>query len=277
MARSFGPLLAVLVVLFGCSRDDSQPAPPKPLFGWLCGSATTAPPDAAPALPPATAATCTKELRAAMTAATDDPKWPALYARATAECAHACDRDPKDADTCAVLDRLVLHQCEAVRNGGRCAKMCETADSPSLRTAMCKHAAQRAVADAAGAGRRAGDRVIAKWTNGRWYPGTITKVTAAGTFDVLYDDGDRSRGLSASRVRDGAPPKKQTAARSTSRPASTVREGASCAGPGWRHVCGGVCTDIKEDNNHCGGCGNRCGDGYHCDGSGTCRDASGRL
>lgn len=132
---------------------------------------------------------------------------------------------------------------------------------------------------------RKGDKVSAQWSNGRWYPGTLTAVYSDGTADVRYDDGDRSRGLPFAKIRLVKRPMLEVevevadapAARAPTTKKKGLVEGASCAGPGWQYVCGGRCTDVKSDTANCGSCGHRCDDGYTCDGSGTCRDASGRL
>jgi hypothetical protein len=122
-----------------------------------------------------------------------------------------------------------------------------------------------------------GDRVIARWTNGSWYPGKIAAVRADGTFDVNYDDGDRSKGLSASKIRKRtattASTTKSTGKTTSSRPASD----APCPGPGITRRCNGVCVNIQENSNHCGGCNNRCPAGKSCDGHLFCRDAAGNL
>ena len=57
-----------------------------------------------------------------------------------------------------------------------------------------------------------GERVMAKWDNAKWYPGKIVGIKD-GKYDVDYDDGDKSRGLVAHRVRKmdaPAPPKPPT-------------------------------------------------------------------
>lgn len=125
-----------------------------------------------------------------------------------------------------------------------------------------------------------GDRVMARWpNNGRWYPGRIAAVRADGTFDIHYDDGDRSTALPASSVR------KQAASTASSSSSSTSSTGVSrrpdpnapCPGPGLTRRCNGVCVNIQENSNHCGGCNNRCPSGKSCDGHMSCRDAAGNL
>jgi hypothetical protein len=137
--------------------------------------------------------------------------------------------------------------------------------SPSLGSAA-------ATPPPAAAAFAVGDRVMARWTNGQWYPGKITAVRADGTFDVNYDDGDRSKGLSASKVR-----KRTSSSSSSSKKSSNSSSDAPCPGPGITRRCNGVCVNIQENNNHCGGCNNRCPDGKHCDGHLFCRDAEGNL
>ncbi len=44
--------------------------------------------------------------------------------------------------------------------------------------------------------------------------------------------------------------------------------GASC--PEGQEMCDGVCADLSVDRNHCGTCGNACGQGEVCDGAGSC-------
>ncbi|HEV7555663.1 MAG TPA: hypothetical protein VGO00_09430, partial [Kofleriaceae bacterium] len=120
-----------------------------------------------------------------------------------------------------------------------------------------------------------GDRVMARWpANGRWYPGKISAVRGDGTFDIHYDDGDRSNALAASSVR------KQTASTSTSGSTSSSSRPAGdapCPGPGITRRCNGVCVNIQENNNHCGGCNHQCPSGKTCDGHLFCRDAQGNL
>jgi hypothetical protein len=125
---------------------------------------------------------------------------------------------------------------------------------------------------------RRGDKVQAQWTNGRWYPGTLTAVYSDGTADVRYDDGDRSKGLPFAKIKLVKRPLWEAEVKAPSpRKKAGLVEGASCAGPGWQYVCGGRCTDVKTDSANCGECGHRCDSGYSCDGSGTCRDANGNL
>lgn len=55
-----------------------------------------------------------------------------------------------------------------------------------------------------------GERVMAKWDNAKWYPGKIVGIKD-GKYDVDYDDGDKSRGLVAHRVRKMPDPTKPPA------------------------------------------------------------------
>ena len=116
-----------------------------------------------------------------------------------------------------------------------------------------------------------GDRVMARWTNGSWYPGKIAQIHPDGTIDVDYDDGDKSRNLPPSKVR------KKKASSGGGKSSSGSSSDAPCPGPGLTRRCNGKCVNIQEDNNHCGGCNNRCPDGKHCDGHMFCRDAEGNL
>jgi hypothetical protein len=117
-----------------------------------------------------------------------------------------------------------------------------------------------------------GDRVMAKWDNAKWYPGKIVGIKN-GKYDVDYDDGDKSRGLSPTRVR-----KPGASTPSTSSGGGAKASGdAPCPGPGLTRRCNGKCVNIQEDSNHCGGCNNRCPSGKRCDGHMFCRDADGNL
>ena len=118
---------------------------------------------------------------------------------------------------------------------------------------------------------KVGDKVQGKWTDGYCYKGTFAAVNADGTFKVKYDDGDVSNALPAAKVR-AIPPKSA----STGKTGGTASD-APCPGPGLTRRCNGVCVNIQEDNNHCGGCNNRCPSGKTCDGHMFCRDAAGNL
>lgn len=48
----------------------------------------------------------------------------------------------------------------------------------------------------------------------------------------------------------------------------------TCRVQGRSAMCGGVCTDVQVDSNHCGQCNDSCDSGSRCD-VGTCRDAAG--
>jgi len=55
--------------------------------------------------------------------------------------------------------------------------------------------------DEASAGLTAGTRVKAKYGGKKWFKGKITRVNDDGTYDVLYEDGDRERGVKEKWVR----------------------------------------------------------------------------
>ena len=40
-----------------------------------------------------------------------------------------------------------------------------------------------------------GVRVMAPWTNGKLYPGKVSRVTGAGVVTILFDDGDKREGV----------------------------------------------------------------------------------
>lgn len=119
-----------------------------------------------------------------------------------------------------------------------------------------------------------GDRVSARWTNGSWYPGKISAVNADGTYNVNYDDGDKSTNLPLAKVKKRV--KSTGGGGSTSTTKSTASD-APCPGPGLTRRCNGRCVNIQEDSNNCGGCGNVCSGGKRCDGHMSCRDADGNL
>ncbi len=120
-----------------------------------------------------------------------------------------------------------------------------------------------------------GDKISGQWTNGQWYPGRISVVNQNGTFDVKYDDGDVSKSLPATKVR--ARKAGGGGGGGGGGGAGRAASDAPCPGPGITRRCNGVCVNLQEDDNNCGGCGNRCSDGKHCDGHLFCRDASGNL
>jgi hypothetical protein len=256
--------LIVVVTLAACG-NDSKPAAPA--------DAPSAPtvPSAASASEQRTA--CLRGIGALASARTPVAEVTSTLALAGA-CAGYCstaDADRLKAATCKTVDGALSALCTTQD----CAAICANKEQhPYFVAIACAQAARPSVAEAPTLQRN--DRVMAQWTDNRWYPGRITNVWSDGTIDVAYDDGDRSRGLPASKVRFVKRPVASTSAQSTSQRVG-LREGASCAGPGWQYVCGGRCTDTKIDNNNCGGCGRRCDDGYRCDGSGTCRTASGGL
>ncbi|MBL0218288.1 MAG: hypothetical protein IPQ07_30945 [Myxococcales bacterium] len=122
---------------------------------------------------------------------------------------------------------------------------------------------------------KAGDPVWGKWTDDVWYPGKVGAVNKDGTFKVAYTDGDTSAALPRAKVRLRDPATTPKAQRPTSS-SSPAAEGGNCAGPGMPRRCNGVCTTIQDNDNNCGGCGNKCKAGYHCAGL-FCRDAGGNL
>ena len=141
--------------------------------------------------------------------------------------------------------------------------------------------ATAAVGSGAGSGSavveplKVGDRVQAQWTNGRWYPGKIAAITDAGTYDINYNDGDKSKGLPESKVRRPTVAKAGGGGGGGKSTASS--SDAPCPGPGLTRRCNGTCVNIQENNNHCGSCNNRCPSGKSCDGHMVCRDAEGNL
>ena len=120
---------------------------------------------------------------------------------------------------------------------------------------------------------KVGDAVFGMWTNGQWYPGKIAAVNANGTFRVNYNDGDVSPALPLKKLKT----RKASAAKPGGGRTNPAASDAPCPGPGITRRCNGVCVNIQENNNHCGGCNNRCPDGKTCDGHLFCRDAEGNL
>lgn len=114
---------------------------------------------------------------------------------------------------------------------------------------------------------KAGTKVWGQWTTGSWYPGKITALNKDGTFKVTYDDGDSSPALTRAQIgyREAV----------ASSGGSAGSEG-NCPGPGIVRRCNGVCTPIQDNDQNCGGCGDICNAGFHCQGL-FCRDASGNL
>jgi len=129
-----------------------------------------------------------------------------------------------------------------------------------------------AAAPAASAELKAGDRVMARWTNGSWYPGKISAVNADGTYNINYDDGDKSKSLPLAKVKRRV---KSTGGGGGG--GTSTASDAPCPGPGMTRRCGGRCVNIQEDNNNCGSCGTVCSGGKRCDGHMFCRDADGNL
>lgn len=115
---------------------------------------------------------------------------------------------------------------------------------------------------------KAGTKIWGKWTDGSWYAGKITAVNKDGTFKVAYDDGDGSPALTRAEIGY-----REVVASSGG---SSGDGGGNCPGPGIVRRCNGVCTPIQDNNNNCGGCGDICNAGFHCEGL-FCRDASGNL
>lgn len=120
---------------------------------------------------------------------------------------------------------------------------------------------------------KAGALVWGQWTDGKWYPGKLAAMNKDGTFKVAYDDGDASPALTPAQIGWRQP---EAASSSSSSSSGTKQETGNCPGPGFTRRCNGVCTKIQDDNNNCGGCGETCRDGYHCDGL-FCRDADGHV
>ena len=167
----------------------------------------------------------------------------------------------------------------ATTPAGSAAGSAGAAAVPAAGSGSGAHAAVAGVGSGSGSAAPAelkvGDRVLAKWTNGSWYPGKIVAIQANGTYDVNYNDGDKSRGLPASKVKRPPPPRAGgTGGKSGG---GTAASDAPCPGPGLTRRCGGVCVNIQENNNHCGSCNNRCPSGKSCDGHMFCRDAEGNL
>lgn len=107
------------------------------------------------------------------------------------------------------------------------------------------------------------------WTDGSWYPGKVAAANKDGTFKVAYDDGDASPALTKAQIGW------RQAAKAPAGGAKAAETG-NCPGPGFTRRCNGVCTRIQDDVNNCGGCGETCREGYHCDGL-FCRDAEGHV
>jgi hypothetical protein len=187
------------------------------------------------------------------------------------------------AATSSLKERLILR----IDVEERCALYCAMPDAKHA-TCEASRTLLAAIAEsqrAAAPSLRRGDRVSAQWPqDGRWYPGTIAAIYSDDTADIAWYDGTRTNALPLAKIRFVKRPlveKSVDRAAVGGRPSvpapKALVEGSSCAGPGWQYVCGGRCTDVKVDSMNCGSCGHRCDAGYSCDGSGTCRDASGRL
>lgn len=113
---------------------------------------------------------------------------------------------------------------------------------------------------------KAGSPVWGKWTDGAWYAGKIAALNKDGTFKVDYVDGDSSPALTTAQI----------GWRQVASSGGGTATTGNCPGPGFTRRCNGVCTKIQDDNNNCGGCGETCREGYHCDGL-FCRDSEGHV
>ena len=98
-----------------------------------------------------------------------------------------------------------------------------------------------------------GDKVMAKWTDGAWWPGKISKITDDGKYNILWEDGTSSNNLPAAKVKRRAAPKK----------------GATGGCPSGLNMCSGKCVNEYTDRNNCFACGRVCPEGYECRG-GSC-------
>lgn len=97
-------------------------------------------------------------------------------------------------------------------------------------------------------------------------------------FKVDYDGYNEQETVAADRIRAPLPKGGVKVSGGGGAAASSGGGGdAPCPGPGITRRCNGVCVNIQEDSNNCGGCGTKCRDGYHCDGHLFCRNAAGDL
>jgi hypothetical protein len=109
--------------------------------------------------------------------------------------------------------------------------------------------------------------------DGQWKPGKVVSHDPDGHYQISIGGGP-PQSLDGTKIRGLRKPKSVAHASSSS---SSSSANAPCPGPGLTRRCSGVCVNIQEDSNNCGSCGNRCRDGYRCDGHMSCRDASGNL
>jgi len=121
---------------------------------------------------------------------------------------------------------------------------------------------------AAAAALAVGDRVMAQWTNGDWYPGKISKITDDGKYDIAYDDGDASHALPASKVRKKAAFSPSGGGHSSSS-SSSSSDPKACVPSHWTR-CGNNCYDLQNDRYNCGGCGRSCPHGKDLCNHGQC-------
>ena len=99
--------------------------------------------------------------------------------------------------------------------------------------------------------RKEGDRVKAKcegWT--KYFDGEITRVHSDGTYDIKFEDGERKRGVTESRIQDS--PAEDTSANANATTTASRRKGdkvyAKCSG--WaRHYFGEI-TRVNSDGTY---------------------------